>query len=202
VMWQAAVGFVRTYAYLIKYQIDFQKAQSTELGLIPPDDGFNPITYERFAQFIAPFAELEDDQVTPRYRYGELRLTRLNWFARFFLGKWTYFHLYAQWNEYLGRVFAPFLALFVLLSTALSAMQVALAVQSGPTSLGSWDVFSSMCRWVSIVVLILVVTVLVLLILSVVFMSVHDQIFARKLLREKRSLTPALEKTTLKSGVV
>ena len=73
-MWQAAAGFMRTYAYLIKYETDFRKAQSAELGLIPTDDGKEPITYERFAQFIAPFAELDDDSVRPRYQYGEMPL--------------------------------------------------------------------------------------------------------------------------------
>ncbi|KAH6705266.1 hypothetical protein BKA61DRAFT_617248 [Leptodontidium sp. MPI-SDFR-AT-0119] len=140
-MWQAAAGFMRTYSCLIKYEIDFRKAQSTELGLIPTDDGENPITYERFAQFIAPFAELGDDRVRPRYQYGEMRLTRLNWFARFLLGRLTYHHIYPQWNQYLGRFLARFLTVFLLLSTALNAMQVELAVQSAPRGLGSWDAF-------------------------------------------------------------
>jgi hypothetical protein len=112
---------MRTYAYLIKFEIDFRKAQSTELGLIPTGDK-DPITYERFAAFISPFAELDDDRVGPRYHYGEMRLTRLNWFARFLLGRLTYHHIHAQWNDYLGRFLAPFLTVFILLSTALSAM--------------------------------------------------------------------------------
>ncbi|KAF2787255.1 hypothetical protein K505DRAFT_379712 [Melanomma pulvis-pyrius CBS 109.77] len=66
-IWQAAAGFMRTYAYLIKYESDFRKAQSTELGLIPSNNGGDAITYEQFAQLIAPFAELDDTRVTPRY---------------------------------------------------------------------------------------------------------------------------------------
>ena len=155
-MWQAAAGFMRTYAYLVKYEIDFRKAQSDELGLIPTHDGENAITYERFAQFIAPFAELDDDRVRPRYQYGEMRLTRLNWFARFLMGRLTYHHIHAQWHEYLGRFLAPFLAVFLLLSTALTAMQVELAVQSIPQGSGSWYAFSRVSRWVSVLVLILV----------------------------------------------
>ncbi|KFY80619.1 hypothetical protein V499_00550 [Pseudogymnoascus sp. VKM F-103] len=198
---RAATGFLRTYSYLIKYEIDFRKAQSTELGLIPTNDGTNPITYERFAQFIAPFAEIDDDNVTPRYQYGEIRLSRLNWFARFLLGMLTYHHIHAQWNEYLGRVLAPFLALFLLLSTALTAMQVELAVQSAPGVSGNWGAYTQMCRWVSVLVLILIVVVSALLIFFVLFMFIHDQVFAQKVLRQKRSKQRRLE-TSLKSGVV
>jgi hypothetical protein len=200
-MWQAAAGFMRTYSCLIKYEIDFRKAQSTELGLIPTNDGENSITYERFAQFIAPFAELDDDRVRPRYQYGEMRLTRLNWFARFLLGRLTYHHIHAQWNEYLGRFLAPFLTVFLLLSTALTAMQVELAVQSPPQGSGSWDAFFQVCRWVSVLVLILVAVVSTLLIFLILFMLIHDQIFAQKVLRHKKYKQKKLE-TSLKSGVV
>jgi hypothetical protein len=199
-VWQAAAGFMRTYTYLIKFEIDFRKAQSTELGLIPTDDK-DPITYERFAAFIAPFAELDDDRVRPRYYYGEMRLTRLNWFARFLLGRLTYHHIHTQWNEYLGRFLAPFLTVFILLSTALSAMQVELAVQSAPQGSGNWDAFPQMCRWVSIIVLILVLVVSTLLIFLVLFMFIHDQNFVQKILRDKRSKYKKPE-TILKSGVV
>jgi hypothetical protein len=191
---------MRTYAYLIKFEIDFRKAQSAELGLIPTDDKV-PITYERFAAFIAPFAELDDDRVKPRYHYGEMRLTRLNWFARFLLGKLTYHHIHAQWNEYLGRFLAPFLTVFILLSTALNAMQVELAVQSAPKGFRNWDTFSQMCRWVSIIILVLVLVISTLLIFLVLFMFIHDQIFAQKVLHQKRSKVKK-SKAGLKSGVV
>lgn len=200
-MWQAAAGFMRTYSFLIKYEIDFHRAQSTELRLIPTGDESNPITYERFAQFIAPFTELDDDSVRPRYHYGELRLSRLNWFARFLLGRLTYHHIHAQWNEYFGRFLAPFLTLFLLLSTALTAMQVELAVQSFPRSSGNWDAFSQVCRWVSVLVLILVVVIFAVSIFLVLFMFIHDQIFAQKVLRQKRSEKKKLG-AILKSGVV
>jgi hypothetical protein len=192
---------MRAYSFLIKYEIDFQRAQSTELRLIPTGDESNPITYERFAQFIAPFAELDDDSVRPRYHYGEMRLTRLNWFARFLLGRLTYHHIHAQWNEYFGRFLAPFLTLFLLLSTALTAMQVELAVQSAPRSAGNWDASSQVCRWVSVVVLIFVVVIFAFSIFLVLFMFIHDQIFAQRFLHQKRSKWQEL-KTSLKSGVV
>jgi cellulose synthase/poly-beta-1,6-N-acetylglucosamine synthase-like glycosyltransferase len=200
-MWRAAAGFMRTYAYLIKYELDFRKAQSTELRLIPTDDGEHAITYERFAQFIAPFAELDDADLTPRYEYGEMRLTRLNWFARFLLGRLTYHHIHAQWNEYFSRLLAPFLTIFLFLSTVLTAMQVELAVQSAPQLSGSWDIFQKVCRWVSIVIIIIIIVVSAFLILLVLFIFIHNQIFAQRVLRQKRSGQNKGE-TGLKSGVV
>lgn len=200
-MWQAAAGFIRTYSCLIKYEIDFRKAQSSELGLIPTDDGEKPITYERFAEFIAPFAELGDDKVSPRYQYGEMRLTRLNWFARFMLGKLTYHHIHAQWSEYLGRFLAPFLTVFFLISTALAAMQVELAVQSAPRGSRSWDTFSQVCRWFSVLVIILVVVISTFIALLILFMLLHNQIFAHKVLRQQRSEQKKFG-TSFKSGVV
>jgi uncharacterized membrane protein YqiK len=58
-----------------------------------------------------------------------------------------------------------------------------------------------MCRWVSIIILILVLVVSTLLIFLVLFMFIHDQNFALKILRDKRSKHKKLE-TILKSGVV
>lgn len=200
-MWQAAAGFMGAYAYLIKYEIDFRKPQSTELRLIPTDDGDEKTTNKSFAQFIAPFAELNDDRVRPRYHSGEMRLTRLNWYARFLLGRLTYHHIHAQWNEVLGRILAPFLTVFILLSTMLTAMQVELAAQRGSPGSGSWDLSSQVSHWVSLAVIIFIAVVFVLLIFFLLFMFIHDQLFARKVLRRKRSTHRQLE-MTIKSGVV
>ena len=199
-LWQAAAGFMRTYAYLIEYEIDFRKAQSLELGLVPVDDGSSPITYERFAQFIAPFTQLDDSKVPPRYHFGEMRLTRLNWFARIFLQKLTYHHMHAQWNDYLGKVIAPFLTIFLLLSTVLSAMQVELAVQSAPQGLFSWDTFARVSRWASVAVIILVAVVSFVLTLFISVMTLHNLNFARKIMIQKRAKQKGMN--VLKSGVV
>jgi hypothetical protein len=198
---QAAAGFMRTYAYLIQYEVDFRKAQSSELGLIPTDDGHSPITYERFAKFIATFAKLNDEEVRPRYHYGEMRLTRLNWFARILLRRLTYHHIHAQWNEYLGRFLAPFLTVFLVFSTLLTAMQVELAVQSAPQDSGLWNIFSQASRWFSVVTIFLVIVISVFFIFLVLFMLIHDQLFAQRVLYRKRDVQKRLE-TNIKSGVV
>jgi hypothetical protein len=57
--------------------MDFRQAQK-ELFLIPEEYNKGTITFEKVAKFIAVFAKREDDSVSPRYHYSELRLTRLN----------------------------------------------------------------------------------------------------------------------------
>ena len=142
---RAITGFVRSYSYLIRYECDFRLATSSEhqLALLPKDDRSDQLTFERFAKFIAAFHKLSDESVSPRYCYGELRLSRLNRCARIFLGKLTFHHSDAQWGAYLGRFLAPLLSLFAVLSVALGAMQVELGVQGSlHDSLPKWTYFA------------------------------------------------------------
>ena len=207
---RAITGFVRTYSYLIRYKCDFRLATSDEhqLVLIPKDDGSitadgsDHITFERFARFIAAFQKLPDDSVSPRYRYGELRLSRLNMCARIFLRKLTFHHIDAQWGAYLGRFLAPILSVFAVLSVALSAMQVELGVQGSlQDSLPKWTNFAYVSRWFSCLVLVIIVIIVIFFSLMVAFMVLHDIWFARSVLRQRRQ-APAKISNKFKSGVV
>ena len=95
---QAAIGFMRTYSYLVRYEADFSIAK--ERGLIPKstmsNDKDNIVSWDAFARLIASFDRFGDEAVSPRYSYGELRLTRLNFYPRIFLRKLTYHHIEAQ----------------------------------------------------------------------------------------------------------
>lgn len=192
---KASAGFLRTYSYLIRYETDFNLARSDALRLIPSDDGTGkPITFERFARFIAPFAELRDSEVNPRYQYGELRLTRLNLCARLFLGRLSFHSVDAQWSSSLGHLFAPMLSTFAVLSVILSAMQVALAADDESSSSNGWAVFSDVSRWFSVATIIFSAFGVLVLFLVVVFMAVHDFWFARRVLRWNRKLGGAAVK--------
>jgi hypothetical protein len=198
---RAAAGFVRSYSYLIRYESDFRLARSDTLCLIPADDGDGiPITFETFAIFIANFAELSDAHVSLRYEFGELRLTRLNIFARLFLGKLTFHHIDAQWSSYLGHFITPILSAFFVITLPLSAMQVGLAVQSLANPAGVWAMFAAAARWFSISTLIFVGVIIVFLAALVIFLFVHDICFARSVMYRKRAGqdNPA----TSKSGVI
>ncbi|TKA61445.1 hypothetical protein B0A49_11800 [Cryomyces minteri] len=68
-----ALGFLRSYFYLIQYESDFRTAQREELQLMPKG-----VTWEQFCSFSERLSAVSDDEVSERYQYGELRLTRLN----------------------------------------------------------------------------------------------------------------------------
>ncbi len=207
---RAITGFVRTYSYLVRYECDFRLASSDEhqLALIPKDDGSvsadgsDHITFERFARFIAPFQKLPDDSVSPRYRYGELRLSRLNMYARIFLRKLTFHHIDAQWGAYLRRFLAPILSIFAVLSVALSTMQVELGVQGSlQDSPPIWTRFAYASRWFSCLVLVVIAITVIFFSLLIAFMILHDVWFARSVLRRRRQ-APTMVSDKFKSGVV
>ncbi|KAL8744481.1 MAG: hypothetical protein Q9190_003280 [Brigantiaea leucoxantha] len=137
----AACGFVRTYAYLIRYQSDFDIAQRAECRLIP--DG---IKYENFCDFIAGFESLgeEDDSsvISPRYQFGEIRLSRLKIWAKILFHKITFERFYGHYGDYFARFYGPLLFIFGVFSVVLSAMQVELAVSSSPLSSPAWHAFN------------------------------------------------------------
>jgi hypothetical protein len=122
----AAVGFLRSYAFLVQHHLDFILAR--ESHLIPAE-----IDWIKWSTFIAKFRRIEDDRVAKRYHYGQLRLSRLNWAVRIFRPQtastvWFYEIPYWSTNLYVERAFGPLILAFACLSLVLSSMQVVLAV--------------------------------------------------------------------------
>ena len=121
-----AVGFLRSYAFLINNRLDFILAKDSRL--IPED-----VNWIKWSKFIINFRKVEDDQVAKRYHYGQLRLSRLNWVVRLFRPKHAstvWFYKIPHWSitEYMTRAIFPLLFVFASISLALSSMQVALSV--------------------------------------------------------------------------
>jgi hypothetical protein len=79
---QWSLGYMRTYAYLIRHESDLRIAKSE--GLLPADKS---LTWTKFRAFAKEISNISDSDVCHRYTYGELRLTRLNFYARLFLKK-------------------------------------------------------------------------------------------------------------------
>lgn len=199
-MYRAAVGFVRSYSYLVQHESDFRLASDT-LCLIPADDGDgNPITFERFAAFIANFAHVKDADVSPRYEFGELRLTRLNIYTKLLFRNLTFHHIDAQWGSYVGHFITPLLSTFIIVTLPLSAMQVELTAQSLNNLSGASSRFAAISKYFSISVLIVFAVVVTFFAALVVFLFVHDIWFARSVMRRKRAGRDSL--TTFKSGVI
>ena len=113
-----ACGFLRSYTKLIQYESDYRIA--AELGLLP--EGISWAQWSAFAVLVRPAV------VSKRYRYGELRLFRLNLIYRFCLGHWIYgYHLlHTNFNSFFGRNFTWPLVTFAYVTTILNAMQVVL----------------------------------------------------------------------------
>jgi hypothetical protein len=178
----AALGFCRSYYHLIKHESDFRLAQKE--GLVPAD-----VSHERFSCFIKSFRSISDDNVAPRYKYGELRLSRLNFYSRIFLfPRLTFHHLNHQWADYIGAIFIPLFAVFAVLSILLDSMQVALASlpisENGAAS--SWNKLPSAARGFAATMMVFALLIFVLIGSLVVFFFVHDNWFARRELKLSR----------------
>jgi len=67
---------------------------------------------------------LAGSNVHDRCEYGELRLGRLNLICRLKWHELTYFNVHRDYSSYFGQNYTTLVALFALVSVALSAMQV------------------------------------------------------------------------------
>jgi hypothetical protein len=143
----AALGYLRTYFYLVKYESDFTIAQDDKVRLIPEE-----VDWQQFCHFTAGFEDINDLDVSERYHYGELRLTRLNFYSKFFLRKFHYQRMYYQYGAYFARFYGPLLFAFGILSVLLSSMQVVGTIEQ--ISSFHWTSLWVVCRWFSVVSII------------------------------------------------
>jgi hypothetical protein len=169
-----ALGFLRSYSYLVRHESDFVMAQ--EARLIPKD-----IDYSSFRRFIAPFRALLDSEVSPRYEYGQLRLTRLNWAVRILRPRatkhrfpWYYQRRLWQTSQFLEQFGAPFLFIFAALSLVLSSMQVVFAARDNNT----WAAFSDASWGFSVAVIIANLALVVLLVFGIAGLLIGQAQFA------------------------
>ncbi|EWC44426.1 hypothetical protein DRE_06794 [Drechslerella stenobrocha 248] len=180
---KAALGYIRTYRYLIRYPSDFEIAQESSARLVPVG-----ITWHQFCAFVSEFDTIDDKDVVERYEYGELRMTRLNFYSKFLLRRSQFDYLPAQYATYFNRYFGPILFTFAAASLELSAMQVEVAV--GDTLEASLFSVLPVYRWFSISVILGGIVILVMLLGRALYMYTNEWVFAlgarRKWLREKR----------------
>jgi hypothetical protein len=185
----AARGYIRTWAFLIQHKSDFALATGDpKLPLLP-----KIVSFGNFMRFTAEFKDsVSDADVAPRYRFGELRLSRINFWSQVLLKKFAYHKVNGQYSAYFSRYFGVILVLFAFFSTALNAMQVALAaVATGNVPAQgqfgtSWNTLLLVSGWFSVTVLLFVSSVIVFLALEFSFMLAREVIFAGKDLWRKR----------------
>ena len=124
----AAMGFLHSYILLVSYEIDF--IQAKELYLLPSEldwKGWLDIVQDLMPNFLN-----NELAVAPRYHYGELRLSRINWVykldPRFNLQHFCRGYHYSSqtYRSFINRNFGWLLVVFVYFSILLQAMQVGL----------------------------------------------------------------------------
>jgi hypothetical protein len=143
----AAAGFLRTYRYLIRHESDFHLTQQDSLRLIPKN-----VDWASFCHFTSDFNKIQDSAVSRRYCFGELRLTRLNFYAPFLLRKFRFEQVHGQYSDYFARLYGPVLFVFAVVSTILNSMQVALAADQ-PLAV-HWVTIWHASRWFSVISII------------------------------------------------
>ncbi|KFY17771.1 hypothetical protein V491_04937 [Pseudogymnoascus sp. VKM F-3775] len=133
-LFESAKGFLLSYVWLVCNESDFQMAidNSNHPRLLPEG-----ITYQQWNNFIVDFIggdECKDmEQINPRYRFGELRLGRLNSIYRIKFGTQHfirgYFYGYHEYGTFLENNFAWIVTFFGYIAIVLTAMQVGLATK-------------------------------------------------------------------------
>ena len=177
----AALGFLRTYSYLILHASDFRIA--ADLHLIPAN-----ISYTKLRFFLTFFGKVPDSEVSKRYQFGELRLRRINFWARIFLRRFFFQKVQVHYtcNVYFARFYGPVLFIFAFFSTTLSAMQVGLASESTDESFSSsLELFAVVCWWYSIITILAATLLLTSLILLLVYRVLREFSFALNMFIKK-----------------
>ncbi|EPS36713.1 hypothetical protein H072_9720 [Dactylellina haptotyla CBS 200.50] len=179
--YRAALGFVRSWSYLIKTQTDFDIAIEKRLLRWNIVNGERP-DYEAFKKlmrFLSRFHHVQDKQVSRRYRYGELCLSRLNFWSRVTFTSRAYHRIYGQYGALLSYIITPLLFSFAVLSVVLAALQVELAAEQAGT-VPLWVSFGVATRWFSFTALgISVVSVLVVF-AGAAYLAADEMIWAIK----------------------
>jgi hypothetical protein len=177
----AATGFLRTYRYLIRHESDFRIAQQDSLRLIPQD-----VDWASFSRFTSDLNHIEDSAVSKRYCFGELRLTRLNFYAPFLLRKYHYEQVHGQYGDHFARLYGPVLFVFAIVSTILNSMQVALAADQSMA--GHWVSIWHISRWFSVISIASTAIVAMCFVVLWLWMFLDEWIYTIRRKREKRGV--------------
>lgn len=117
----AARGFLRSYARLVVHESDFLLAQ--QHNLLPRD-----MEWIEWSILAKELLEISTASVNKRYRYGELRLSRLNLIYRIWRGRLMYFRLHRSYTAYFSDQYKSSLVLFAYTTVVHTALQTMLNV--------------------------------------------------------------------------
>lgn len=178
---KSALGFLRSYNYLIQRRSDFDLATRNDHCLLPEG-----VEYADFVALIESLEDVHTDSLSPRYQFGELRLSRLNFWTKVFLFHFTYHKTEGQYGPYFARFYGPILFLFGIISVVLSAMQVVLAALPSADSSNDWASFPPVSRGFSVFTLFVIVVIVFALSVAFLGMTFREIAYALKDLYHKR----------------
>lgn len=161
---RAALGLVRSYRYLCRYESDLQIAHTS--ALIPKD-----VEWHALCKFLDGFRFVTDAEVSQRYHYGELRLSRLNLWSKVFL-RTTFERLEVQLGAYIASYYGPWIVVFAVLSVVLNAMQVILSTAIPGNN--PWPVFVQVSKYFGVAALGLVALAIFSVVSVVIFRGVAE----------------------------
>ncbi|PQE27707.1 subtilisin-like serine protease protein [Rutstroemia sp. NJR-2017a WRK4] len=174
---RSALGFLRTYRYLVCYESDFNIAM--EKKLLPEGT-----TWESFSKFASDLRKIDDTDVTGRYAFGEIRLSRLNFYIKIILGKSTFHKIHGQYGVYFARFYGPILFILGMLSIILNALQLEMTVES--LSSVPWRSIWELSRFTSIVAAALLCGIAIILFLLLIWRITMEWYYACRDRRRKR----------------
>lgn len=128
-LWQISLGFLYSYVCLLSYESDFRTAN--EKGLLPRLKDDSPIQFTIWKQLADEILTHQPDEFHPRFRLGELRLSRLNFLCRcvMFRPMTPYFSTLNNYEGLFRNNITWLVATTVFIALALTAMQVGLATE-------------------------------------------------------------------------
>ena len=170
---KAAMGYLRSYYYLIRHQSDFEIAIQTKL--IP-----STWTFESVLNFLARFQTVDNDMVPLRFQYGELRLSRLNLHVKLRGMGFFYHKVHGQYGTFFASTIGPPLFIFALSSIILAAMQVVLAVQQLGDVPSPWRAFGYASRWFSVICLFFSLCITAFYPLVLIIFRLRELVYAIK----------------------
>lgn len=166
----SALGLMRSYAHLIQYESDFRLARCDSLALIPES-----ITWTQWRRLRSKLLTIRDADVSERYHFGEIRLTRLNFYCKLLLYKPFYYRTHRQYGEYFASFYPPLLFVFGIVSIMLGAMQLAATVEEYDAH---WPGLISLYRISSACVMVFTSMLLVALVVVFLYKIVKEWVFA------------------------
>lgn len=180
-----AIGFLRSYAFLIQHRVDFEMAKKAYL--IPED-----ISWACWATFISHFRDIEDWRVSNRYHFGQIRLSRLHWLVFLTQPDAAQFTMYYElpylsiWS-FMNGMLGPFAFLFAIITVVLTSMQLLTASKYSSLNDSHFEMAKQISWSLAIAVIIMLSLISVIAFLVIPMFELLRQLRYSLLMNKKRA---------------